>query len=66
MCGWSSSENNNNNAWNVRPSDGNMNNNNNKNNSKPVRCVLALGSKIIRKYSQLRRITDSFAGIRID
>jgi hypothetical protein len=37
---WSSSENNNNNAWNQRFSDGNQNNNNNnKNNTNSVRAV---------------------------
>jgi hypothetical protein len=37
-CQWTSTENNNNNAWNQRFSDGNQNNNN-KNNALAVRCV---------------------------
>ena len=46
LCGWSSSEKSDNNAWNVNASDGNMNNNN-KDNNKSVSCLLALENKII-------------------
>ena len=46
LCAWSSSEYDNNNAWNVNANSGNVNNNNKNNNNGYVRCVLAFGNKI--------------------
>ena len=58
LCGWSSSEKSNNNAWNVNSDDGNMNNNN-KDNNKSVSCLLALENKQgIKKYLSCRNLLD--------
>ena len=46
LCAWSSSEYDNNNAWEVNANNGNVNNNNKNNNNGYVRCVLAFGNKI--------------------
>ena len=45
LCGWSSSENDNNNAWIVNTNDGNIDWNN-KNNTNSVSCLLALENRI--------------------
>ena len=73
MCPyWSSTENNANNAWNCRFSDGNLNNNNNKNNGYTVRPVaysgfqfsfshLPLGFEIDTKFmSFFHTVVDAF------
>ena len=47
---WSSSENSQNNSWNVNFGNGNFNNNNNKNNSNVVRAVAALDNDYVKGW----------------